>query len=278
MITSDHRYIPHAVFSDPQVASVGLTEEQAREQGISYVCAHQAVRRRRVRLGDGGRGPLRQAAGRPGRRPAARRPHDRPAGVLLIQPLIQAMTFGLPARDMARGQYWIHPALSEVVENALLALPVCSSRSQLRGAEPADGLGGPLGPGLGLLGFGDPARVLPPVTGRQGVERGPGRRIGRQRCGQLRRLGRLRLRLRYGLGLLGELDLDRVAGVGADRPEQVLAQAEVGLAAVAGDPGAVLDALDERPGRAHSCERTARRDPPGRPRRGRRHPRRGPRR
>jgi mycothione reductase len=40
----------------------------------------------------------------------------------LIQPLIQAMSFGLPAREMARGQYWIHPALPEVVENALLAL------------------------------------------------------------------------------------------------------------------------------------------------------------
>ncbi|HJD51916.1 MAG TPA: mycothione reductase, partial [Candidatus Rothia avistercoris] len=40
----------------------------------------------------------------------------------LIQPLIQAMSFGLSARDMARGQYWIHPALTEVVENALLGL------------------------------------------------------------------------------------------------------------------------------------------------------------
>jgi mycothione reductase len=34
------------------------------------------------------------------------------------------MSFGLPAHEMARGQYWIHPALSEVVENALLALPL----------------------------------------------------------------------------------------------------------------------------------------------------------
>jgi mycothione reductase len=34
------------------------------------------------------------------------------------------MTFGLPVRDMANGQYWIHPALSEVVENALLKLDV----------------------------------------------------------------------------------------------------------------------------------------------------------
>ena len=40
----------------------------------------------------------------------------------LIQPLIQAMSFGLGVRDMARGQYWIHPALTEVVENALLSL------------------------------------------------------------------------------------------------------------------------------------------------------------
>ena len=40
----------------------------------------------------------------------------------LIQPLIQAMSFGLTASDVARGQYWIHPALTEVVENALLSL------------------------------------------------------------------------------------------------------------------------------------------------------------
>lgn len=43
---------------------------------------------------------------------------------ILIQPLVQAMSFGLGAADMARGQYWIHPALAEVVENALLDLEV----------------------------------------------------------------------------------------------------------------------------------------------------------
>ena len=40
----------------------------------------------------------------------------------LIQPLIQAMSFGLDVATMAHGQYWIHPALAEVVENALLAV------------------------------------------------------------------------------------------------------------------------------------------------------------
>jgi mycothione reductase len=41
----------------------------------------------------------------------------------LIQPLVQAMSFGQTALEVARDQYWIHPALMEVVENLLLALP-----------------------------------------------------------------------------------------------------------------------------------------------------------
>jgi mycothione reductase len=41
---------------------------------------------------------------------------------MIIQPLIQAMSFGLQPRETARDQYWIHPALPEVVENALIAL------------------------------------------------------------------------------------------------------------------------------------------------------------
>ena len=41
----------------------------------------------------------------------------------LIQTLIQAMSFGQHPHVVARGQYWIHPAMAEVVENALLQLP-----------------------------------------------------------------------------------------------------------------------------------------------------------
>ena len=36
MITSDHRFVPHAVFADPEVASCGLTEAQASERQIAY--------------------------------------------------------------------------------------------------------------------------------------------------------------------------------------------------------------------------------------------------
>ena len=45
-----------------------------------------------------------------------------PDASIVIQPLIQAMSFGLTATEMATGQYWIHPALPELVENALLGL------------------------------------------------------------------------------------------------------------------------------------------------------------
>ena len=41
MITSDRRFVPRAVFSMPQVASVGLTEAEAKEQGIDYVVSRQ---------------------------------------------------------------------------------------------------------------------------------------------------------------------------------------------------------------------------------------------
>src|SRR5699024_6144023 len=44
-----------------------------------------------------------------------------------LQPLITAMSFGITPHCLARGQYWIHPAMAEVVENALLGLDVPES-------------------------------------------------------------------------------------------------------------------------------------------------------
>ncbi len=51
-----------------------------------------------------------------------------PEAATVIQPLIQAMAFGQTAHDVATKQYWIHPSLPEVIENALLALPAPTSR------------------------------------------------------------------------------------------------------------------------------------------------------
>ncbi|PRC49682.1 mycothione reductase, partial [Mycobacterium sp. ITM-2017-0098] len=40
----------------------------------------------------------------------------------LIQIFAVAMNFGIAADELARRPYWVHPALTEVVENALLDL------------------------------------------------------------------------------------------------------------------------------------------------------------
>jgi mycothione reductase len=121
---SNHTAIPYAVFTDPQLASVGLTEQQARARGLRYVSATQAF---------GGTAfgwAMEDTTG------ACKVLADPDTGCLLgahlmgpyastlIQPLIQAMAFGQHVHDVARNQYWIHPALSEVVENALLRLDV----------------------------------------------------------------------------------------------------------------------------------------------------------
>jgi mycothione reductase len=117
----DYKAVPAAVFSNPQVASVGLTERAARANGIDVVvgmrdyagtafgwaledltsfCKVLVDRATGLVVGAHIIGP--QAA-------------------TLIQPLIQAIQFDQPAHALAHGQYWIHPALTEVVENALLA-------------------------------------------------------------------------------------------------------------------------------------------------------------
>ncbi|WP_016880173.1 MULTISPECIES: mycothione reductase [unclassified Rhodococcus (in: high G+C Gram-positive bacteria)] len=119
---SDHRFVPAAVFTDPQIAHVGLTEAEAREAGWDITVKVQAY-------GDVAYGwAMEDDEG------LCKVIAERGTGRLLgahvigaqaptvIQPLIQAMSFGLTAQQMARGQYWIHPALPEVVENALLGL------------------------------------------------------------------------------------------------------------------------------------------------------------
>jgi mycothione reductase len=45
-----------------------------------------------------------------------------PQAPTLIQQLVQGMRFGQTVDEMATEQYYIHPAMSEVVEQALLDL------------------------------------------------------------------------------------------------------------------------------------------------------------
>jgi len=123
LVRARHDVVPSAVFTSPQVASVGLTERQAVERGVRHVVAKQMY-------GDTAYGWAMEDT-----TSFAKVLADPDTGLVLgahvlgpqasnlLQPLVQAMSFGQTAHDVARGQYWIHPALMEVVENLLLRLP-----------------------------------------------------------------------------------------------------------------------------------------------------------
>lgn len=120
----DHRFVPSAVFSDPQIAMVGMTEDEARESGADITVKVQNYSD--VAYGwamEDHEGFCKIIAERgTGRLLGAHIIGAQASSV--IQPLIQAMSFGQTALEVAHGQYWIHPALPEVVENALLGLDI----------------------------------------------------------------------------------------------------------------------------------------------------------
>ncbi len=122
---SDHRFVPAAVFTEPQIATVGLTESQARAAGLDYAVKIQAYGD--VAYGwamEDRHGFVKVLAERGTRRLLGAHLMGYQASTV-IQPFIQALSLGTTdVREIARGQYWIHPALSEVVENALLGLEV----------------------------------------------------------------------------------------------------------------------------------------------------------
>ena len=117
-----HDWVPLAVFTDPQIASVGARSQDL--DGRPYVEALQEYAD--VAYGwalQDHRGVCKLYADpATGTLLGAHILGDQAS--LLIAPLIQAVSHGQRIADLARGQYWIHPALSEVVENALLKLAV----------------------------------------------------------------------------------------------------------------------------------------------------------
>ncbi|ALV40112.1 mycothione reductase [Pseudarthrobacter sulfonivorans] len=123
----DYTAVPFAVFSNPQVASVGLTEEEARSQatgGTDVVTAVQDYGSTAYGWAmEDEEGVVKLVAERSSGRLLGAHIMGHEAS-LLIQPLIQAMATDVSVHQLARGPYWIHPALMEVVENALLALDV----------------------------------------------------------------------------------------------------------------------------------------------------------
>lgn len=122
LIEADHDLVPAAVFTRPEIASVGATEQQCRDRGLDFVVG--GARYEDVAYGwamEDTTGFCKVLAERgTGRLLGA---HIMgPQAPSLIQPLVLAMTLGINASTLATSPYWIHPAPTELVENALLDL------------------------------------------------------------------------------------------------------------------------------------------------------------
>ncbi|WP_371502818.1 mycothione reductase [Kitasatospora sp. NBC_00374] len=117
-----HDTVPAAVFTRPQIAQVGLTEQECRARGLDHVTAIR-------RYADVAYGwALEDTTGfckviaDPGTRRLLGAHILGPQASTLIQPLAIAMSLGIDVPTLAGTPYWIHPALTEVVANALLDL------------------------------------------------------------------------------------------------------------------------------------------------------------
>ncbi|MFJ6501429.1 mycothione reductase [Streptomyces virginiae] len=122
LIAADHELVPAAVFTRPQIASVGATEQDCRGRGLDYL------------VGTAGYGDVAygwamedttgfcKVLAEPGTGRLLGAHIMGPQAPTLIQSLVLAATLGIDATTLAKSPYWIHPALTEVVENALLDL------------------------------------------------------------------------------------------------------------------------------------------------------------
>jgi mycothione reductase len=119
----DYHGMPHAIFASPQVASVGLTERQAREQGLPYVAGtyryYDTAYGSSIEDTDGFVKAL------------AHRKTGEILGChiigsdasMLIQEVANAMRLRLTTDAISQSIY-VHPALPEVVQRAFASLPI----------------------------------------------------------------------------------------------------------------------------------------------------------
>lgn len=114
--------VPSAVFADPQVASVGATEQQLRSRGQAYVSAIRRYGATAYGWAMEDTTSFVKVLADPDSRLLLGAHILGPQASALIQPLLQAMCLGNTADQVAREVLYIHPALTEAVEQALLEL------------------------------------------------------------------------------------------------------------------------------------------------------------
>ena len=116
------RPIPHAVFSSPQIASIGPTEAELRDASQPYVVAQRRYSGVAYGWALEDTSSFAKVLGDPARRTLLGAHIVGPDAATLIQPLVQALYLDEPLDRVAHDVVYIHPALTEVVENACIDL------------------------------------------------------------------------------------------------------------------------------------------------------------
>ena len=116
--TFGHELIPAAVFTVPQIGTVGRTEQQCRDEGLDHrVGLHDYADVAYGWAMEDERGFCKIITSPDGTLLGAHLLG--PQAPTLVQQLVQAMALGVDAQRLTEIQHWIHPALTEVIENAL---------------------------------------------------------------------------------------------------------------------------------------------------------------
>ncbi|MEU9157012.1 mycothione reductase [Streptomyces sp. NPDC048417] len=120
--TLPNRVAPHAVFTSPQIASVGLTEQEARRRGIDCLVSVRDYAQTAYGWALEDTTSFVKLLASPADRMLLGAHIIGPQAATLVQPLIQAMSLGLTVDRIGHDVLYIHPALTEAVEQALLDL------------------------------------------------------------------------------------------------------------------------------------------------------------
>ena len=120
LLPADRSLSPSAVFGYPPIASVGLTEKQASEQGVPFVVAVRPFADTAYGWAMEDQKSFIKVLMDPSTRLLLGAHLIGPQSPSLIQQLIQGMSLGQTVDEMAKSQLYIHPALPEVIEQALL--------------------------------------------------------------------------------------------------------------------------------------------------------------
>ncbi len=114
--------VPAAVFADPQIASVGATEQALKASGRPYLSSIRPYSDTAYGWAMEDTTGFAKVLADPATRHLLGAHIMGPQASTLIQPLIQAMCLGNTVEQVASHVLYIHPALTEVVEQALLGL------------------------------------------------------------------------------------------------------------------------------------------------------------